>query len=75
MSKKLIIVGVVLVVGIGAAAFALLGQQNPTEDDYTTTPTQWSKEGDYKIEETPEGTVVTNTKAGFSFKDFFHFFF
>ncbi len=52
------------------AAFLLVNQTKSDleESEYSTTPTQWSQAGDYKIEETPEGTIVTNSKAGFSFK-------
>jgi hypothetical protein len=39
------------------------------ESGSDTIPTQWSQAGDYEIKETPgQQTVVTNSKAGFSFK-------
>jgi len=74
MNEKLIIGGIVLLLVIGGGLFLLLGGtktitiSNPEESGSNTTPTQWSQADDYKIEETAEGTVVTNQKAGFSFK-------
>ncbi|OHA64776.1 MAG: hypothetical protein A3D64_02865 [Candidatus Wildermuthbacteria bacterium RIFCSPHIGHO2_02_FULL_49_9] len=68
MNKTILIgVGVLLVVVVGGIFLYLLGASSP-EEEHITTPTQWSQEGDYKIEETPQGTLVTNTAAGFSFK-------
>ena len=52
----------------------LLGMQVETKpvetksDLGSASSTQWSQEGDYIIEETVDGTLVTNEKAGFSFK-------
>src|SRR3989338_9866830 len=70
MNKKLVIGGVVLLLVVGGGLFLLLGSEpkKPEELGSDTIPTQWSQAGDYKIEETAEGTVVTNSKAGFSFK-------
>lgn len=67
MNKQILIGGVVLLVVIGGI-FLYLAKPSSPEDGYSTTPTQWSQAGDYKIEETPEGTVVTNEPAGFSFR-------
>lgn len=65
MNKTIVIGGVAVIIVIGG--FLLyLGGTSP-EEEYSTTPTQWSQAGDYKIEETAEGTLVTNEKAGFSF--------
>lgn len=70
MNKAIIIGGAVLLVVTGGAFLYLAGPSTPSmpEEEYSTTPTQWSQAGDYKIEETAEGTVVTNEKAGFSFE-------
>ena len=73
MNKKLVIGGVVLLLVIGGGLFLLLGgiaEPKPGlgESGSDTIPTQWSQAGDYNIEETSEGTIVTNSKAGFSFK-------
>ena len=72
MNKKLVIGGVVLLLVIGGGLFLLFGQTKTKfdlgESGSDTIPTQWSQAGDYKIEETAGGTVVTNSKAGFSFK-------
>lgn len=66
MNKTIVAAGAVLLIVVGGAFLYLLGVSSP-EEEYSTTPTQWSQAGDYKIEETPEGTIVTNEKAGFSF--------
>lgn len=73
MAKKLIIGGVVLLLVIGGGAFLLLSQTATKSDLGTpgsdTIPTQWSQAGDYEIKEVAgQQTVVTNSKAGFSFK-------
>src|SRR3989338_11644201 len=73
MNQKLVIGGVVLLLVIGGGLFLLLGgiaEPKPGlgESGSDTIPTQWSQAGDYNIEETSEGTIVTNSKAGFSFK-------
>ena len=68
MNKTVLIGAGVLLVVVGGGIFLyLLGASSP-EEEHTTTPTRWSQEGDYKIEETPQGTLVNNTAAGFSFK-------
>jgi len=67
MNKPILIAGVVLLVILGGGLFLYLLGANSPEEGYGTTPTQWSQEGDYRIKETPEGTVVSNEKAGFSF--------
>ena len=72
MQKQVLIIGAVFLVIIIGGIFLLLSQTETRsrlgEPKYSTTPTQWSQEGDYRIEETSEGIVVTNEKAGFSFK-------
>lgn len=71
MSKKLIIGGVVLLLMLGGGAFLLLSKTETKSDlgESDTVPTQWSQAGDYEIKEVPgQQTVVTNSKAGFSFK-------
>lgn len=65
--NKLILFGAVAAILVIGSILYLLGASSP-EKEYSTTPTKWSQEGDYKIEETPEGTVVTNEPAGFSFR-------
>ena len=61
MKKRILSIGVVVLV--------MLGMQVETKPSLGgTTQTQWSQEGDYIIEETAQGIVVTNEKAGFSFK-------
>jgi len=66
--SKTIVIGVVVLLVVAGGIFLYLLQTSSPENGYSTTPTQWSQAGDYKIEETPTGTVVTNEKAGFSFK-------
>ena len=61
----MIILGVVVVLIIGGI---FLFSDETQEWEFSTTPTEWSQEGDYQINETNEGTIVTNQKAGFSFK-------
>ena len=72
MNKKLVIGGIVLLLIVGGGAFLLLSGRETKpglgELQSDTIPTKWSQAGDYKIEETPAGTIVTNSKAGFSFK-------
>ena len=72
MRKQVLIIGGIFLVIVIGGIFLLLNQTETKlglgEPEYSTTPTQWSQEGDYRIEETPEGTVITNEKAGFSFK-------
>ncbi|MDO8474010.1 MAG: hypothetical protein Q7S62_00425 [bacterium] len=73
MNKKLIIAGVVLLLIIGGGLFLLLGgtatKSRLGESGSDTIPTQWSQAGDYEIKEVAgQQTVVTNSKAGFSFK-------
>ena len=68
MNKKVVIAGAVLVIFVVGILYMLGASVPSPEEGYSTTPTQWSQEGDYRIEETSEGTVVTNEKAGFSFK-------
>ena len=67
MNKKVVIVGGVFVI-IVVGGLYLLGASVPSEEGYATAPTEWSQEGDYRIEETPNGITITNEKAGFSFK-------
>jgi len=46
-----------------------LWQKDQKENQYSTTPTVWSQAGDYEIKEVAgQQTVVTNKKAGFSFR-------
>lgn len=66
MQKKLII-GIVAVLFVVGGIF-LWQQQKKQYSAEPITPTKWSQAGDYKITETPEGTLVENQKAGFSFK-------
>jgi len=68
MQKQVLIIGAVVLVIVIGGIFLSLTKSSLPEDEYSTTPTQWSQAGDYKIEETPTGTVVTNETAGFSFK-------
>ena len=66
MSKKLIIfVIVVILLTIGGI---ILFSDETQEWEFSITPTEWSQEVDYQINETDEGIIVTNQKAGFSFK-------
>jgi hypothetical protein len=67
MNKIILIGGAVVLVVIVGGIF-LLPKLSLEPNESTTTPTQWSQEGDYRIEETAQGTIVTNEKAGFSFK-------
>jgi len=79
MNKTIVIGSVVLLVIVGGL-FLLLGGTEPKSDlgepksdlgesGADTIPTQWSQAGDYEIEEVAgQQTVVTNQKAGFSFK-------
>lgn len=67
MAKKLAIVGVVLLLLIGGGIF-LLASQKQKQSGYVGKPTQWSQAGDYQIKEVNGQTVVSNKKAGFSFK-------
>ena len=74
MNKTILIgVGVLLVVVVGGIFLYLLGASSP-EKEYSATPTRWSQEGDYKIQQVPDPndstivrTMVLNEKAGFSF--------
>ncbi|MCH7828883.1 hypothetical protein IH982_03440 [Patescibacteria group bacterium] len=72
MQKQVLIIGAILLVIVIGGIFLLVNQTETKsrlgEPEYSTTPTQWSQAEDYKIEETPTGTVVANEKAGFSFK-------
>lgn len=72
MNKKLVIGGIVLLLVVGGGSFLLFGGQSAKPEKSSepdTVPTQWSQAGDYEIKETPgQQTVVTNAKAGFSFK-------
>lgn len=68
MNKKLAIVGIVLLIVLGGGIFLWQQQQKGQYSTTPITPTKWSQAGDYRITETPEGTVVENQKAGFSFK-------
>lgn len=73
MNKKLIIGGIVLLLIVVGGGFLLLSQTETKPDLGTpgsdTVPTQWSQAGDYEIKEIlGQQTVVTNSKAGFSFK-------
>lgn len=71
MNKKLVIGGIVLLLVVGGGAFLLLSKTETKSDlgESDTIPTQWSQAGDYEIKEVPgQQTVVTNSKAGFSFK-------
>ncbi|GEM_PF-4988738 len=73
MNKKLVIGGVVLLLVIGGGAFLLFSGTETKlglgESGSDTIPTQWSQAGDYEIKEVAgQQTVVTNSKAGFSFK-------
>ncbi|TSC56957.1 MAG: hypothetical protein Greene071421_467 [Parcubacteria group bacterium Greene0714_21] len=68
MNKKLVIVGVVLLIALGGGIFLWQKNQKEKENQYNATPTTWSQAGEYKITESPDGTLVQNQKAGFSFK-------
>lgn len=63
MNKK-IVVGVALLFVVGGGIFLLQQQGSDSE----IKPTQWSQAGDYKITETPDGTIIENQRAGFSFR-------
>lgn len=64
MNKKIIVGIVAVLVVVGGGIF--LWQQQGSDSEIK--PTKWSQAGDYKITETPEGTIVENKKARFSFK-------
>lgn len=77
--SKTIVIGVLVLLVVGGGVFLLLNQTETRsrlgESEYSTTPTQWSQAGDYKITEVPDPndstivrTMVLNEKAGFSFK-------
>lgn len=70
MNKKIIISLIIVLVIIVGGIFLWMnqGKEEIEEDDYISTPTEWSQEGDYIIQKTAEGIIVTNEKAGFSFK-------
>ena len=72
MNKKLyVFAGIIIVfllISLGGVFFFSDKLGLSDETDYDSTPTQWSQEKDYIIEETNEGTIVTNKTAGFSFK-------
>ena len=67
MNSKILIVGILALLLLGVGIF--LWQQNQKENQYSATPTTWSQAGDYEIKEVAgQQTVVTNKKAGFSFR-------
>ncbi|MBI2123918.1 MAG: hypothetical protein HYU04_01630 [Candidatus Wildermuthbacteria bacterium] len=73
MQKGFVIGILIILLIVVGGIFLLLGQTEPKSDlgesESDTVPTQWSQAGDYEIKETPgQQTVVTNSKAGFSFK-------
>lgn len=69
MNKKFAIIGgVVLLLVLGGGMFLFLSNKQK-QSEFVAKPTQWSQAGDYQIKEIPgQQTVVTNKKAGFSFK-------
>ncbi|MBI4138353.1 MAG: hypothetical protein HY482_02025 [Candidatus Wildermuthbacteria bacterium] len=76
MKKFFIGAGVgIMVVVIGVFVFATIQEYKrrqaadmpENKEEYVVMPTVWSQAGDYKIEETPQGMLVSNSKAGFSF--------
>ena len=68
VNKKLVVGILVVLVVVGGGIFVLQQQQRGQSSTTSITPTKWSQAGDYKMTETPEGTIVANKKAGFSFR-------
>lgn len=69
MNKRIIIIAGIVVLLLGGTAFLFFGQQTKEkESEYGSMPTIWSQEEDYKVEQMPEKTLITNTDAGFSFQ-------